>query len=633
MRKAKTPKKTSKLQETIPLMASATASPTTRRNRAGSIERTDRYKNIEDGMIPFKYSTSYSDKSSLEIRDAVMLCQKAYYNFSVFRNVIDLMTEFSVSNIYYRGGNAKSREFFDALFNKINLWDLQDKFYREYYRSGNVFIYKFESELSTSEISKITQIFSKEKAQTQVLETDKNSLEKVALKKNMIPSRYTILNPADIQLVNRISFAYGNYSKVLSDYELDTLRNPRSDEDLEVFNSLPPEVQEQIKKKINTVVLLPLDKEKIVAIFYKKQDYEPFAVPMGFPVLEDINYKHELKKMDMAVSRTMQQAILLITMGAEQDKGGINQKNLAAMQEIFKNESVGRVLIADYTTKAEFVVPKISELLDPRKYEVIDRDINMGLNNILVGGEKFANQESKVEVFLGRLRQGREAFVNGFLLPEIKKVAKSLGFKNFPIPFYEDFSLKDDTNSKRIYTRLIELGILTAEEGLIAIETGRLPDKESSLVSQKDFATLKDEGLYVPLIGGPKVAEEAAGRPAGSNKIKQQTKKISPIGASFSSVKVRDNLLQFQKVEEEVVASLKKKFKIKKLNESQVVVAGEIAKTIILNEEKNNWLGKVGEYVENPTDRNKERIEKVLEIAAKHQTDTFLASILFESEV
>ena len=632
MSKIKQPKKTSKLQETIPLMASATASPT-RRNRAGSIERTDRYKNIEDGMIPFKYSTSYSDKSSLEIRDAVMLCQKAYYNFSVFRNVIDLMTEFSVSNIYYRGGNAKSREFFDALFNKINLWDLQDKFYREYYRSGNVFIYKFESELSTSEISKITQIFSTEKAQTQVLETDKSSLEKVALKKNMIPSRYTILNPADIQLVNRISFAYGNYSKVLSDYELDTLRNPRSDEDLEVFNSLPPEVQEQIKKKINTVVLLPLDKEKIVAIFYKKQDYEPFAVPMGFPVLEDINYKYELKKMDMAVSRTMQQAILLITMGAEPDKGGINQKNLAAMQELFKNESVGRVLIADYTTKAEFVVPKISELLDPRKYEVIDRDINMGLNNILVGGEKFANQESKVEVFLGRLRQGREAFVNGFLLPEIKKVAKSLGFKNFPIPFYEDFSLKDDTNSKRIYTRLIELGVLTAEEGLIAIETGRLPDKESSLLSQKDFAALKDEGLYVPLIGGPKAAEEAAGRPAGSNKIKQQTKKISPIGASFSSIKVRENMVQFQEVENSVISSLKKKFKIKKLNETQISVAEDISKTIILNEGKNNWLDKVPDYVENPSDRNKERIDKVLEIAAKHQIDTFLASILLESEV
>ena len=101
-----------------------------------------------------------------------------------------------------------------------------------------------------------------------------------------------------------------------------------------------------------------------------------------------------------------------------------------------------------------------------------------------------------------------------------------------PIPFYEDFNLKDDSNSKRIYTRLIELGILTAEEGLTAIETGRLPDKESSLQSQKDFAALKDEGLYSPLIGGPKVEEGQAGRPVGTDNIKQQTKKISRIGAS-----------------------------------------------------------------------------------------------------
>lgn len=144
---------------------------------------------------------------------------------------------------------------------------------------------------------------------------------------------------------------------------------------------------------------------------------------------------------------------------------------------------------------------------------------------------------------------------------------------------------------------------------------------------------MKDEGLYVPLIGGPKIAEEPAGRPPGTNKIKQQTKKISPIGASFSSIKVKDSLLKFQEVENSVISSLKKKFKIKKLNETQISVAEDISKTIILNEGKNDWLDKVPDYVENPSDRNKERIDKVLEIAAKHQIDTFLASILLESEV
>ena len=130
----------------------------------------------------------------------------------------------------------------------------------------------------------------------------------------------------------------------------------------------------------------------------------------------------------------MQQTVLLVTMGAEPEKGGINQKNLEAMQTLFTNESVGRVLIADYTTKAEFVVPNVASILDPRKYEVVNRDIENGLLSIITGGtgEKFANQSIKIELFMARLRQGRETFLTQFLLPEIKRIAKSLGFKKLP---------------------------------------------------------------------------------------------------------------------------------------------------------------------------------------------------------
>jgi len=70
-----------------------------RRNRAGSIERTDRYENIDSGLTPFRSSNS---GSNFEVREAVKLCQKAYYNFAIFRNAIDLMTEFSISKIYFR---------------------------------------------------------------------------------------------------------------------------------------------------------------------------------------------------------------------------------------------------------------------------------------------------------------------------------------------------------------------------------------------------------------------------------------------------------------------------------------------------------------------------------------------------
>ena len=77
-----------------------TSVTSTRRNVAGVIERTDKYKNIADGLVPFRFATEYAGSgNSLDVRDAVILCQNAYYNFSQFRNVIDLMTEFSLGDI------------------------------------------------------------------------------------------------------------------------------------------------------------------------------------------------------------------------------------------------------------------------------------------------------------------------------------------------------------------------------------------------------------------------------------------------------------------------------------------------------------------------------------------------------
>ena len=617
--------KNTNLGEISPLMAVANykevkgSDNKVRRNRSSTIERTEKYANITNGLIPFNRSTTGSaySASNMDIRDAVILCQKAYYNFAIFRNTIDLMTEFSSSKIYFKNGSQKSRDFFEALFDKINIWSFQDKFFREYYRSGNVFLYRFDTNIKQDDLIKITQTFGVSKAASFTL-----------------PSRYIIINPADIQVAGNISFVSNRFYKILSDYELERLRTPRTDEDVEVYNALPPEVKDAISKKSNNVVM-PLDTGRLVAVFYKKQDYEPFAVPMGYPVLEDINAKAELRKMDMAISRTMQQAILLVTMGAEPDKGGVNQKNLEAMQALFQNESVGRVLIADYTTKAEFVIPQIADILDPKKYEILDKDIQIGLNNILIGSEKFANQSIKVQVFIERLKQAREAFINEFLFPEIVRISKNLGFKNYPTPYFEDIDLKDDIQYARIYNRLVELGVLTPEEGLQAIETGRLPDPESSLESQIKYKELRDQGYYTPLIGG---SQPQVGRPTGTSSP-QSTKNVSPIGtgqqskASYSSKKIAENLILASKLEEHVFDLIKEKFNIKKLSKHQKSISSDITKMIIANESSENWIEKAKQYVEDPTDKNQESLNDIYEISSTHQIDTYLASILKNSKI
>ncbi|MAH48046.1 hypothetical protein CMI37_19645 [Candidatus Pacearchaeota archaeon] len=606
-----------------PLMAKheAVANATrTRRNKAADIVRTDRFRNIENGMIPFKYTRGVANNSNIEVRDTIILCQKAYYNFSVFRNTIDLMTEFSISNLYYTGGSRKSREFFETLFRKINIDDLQSRFFREYYRSGNVFIYRFNAEMEKSDAFKINQTFGLSEANENI----------------EIPSKYIILNPSDIQLQGSIAFSSGVYYKVITDYELQILRHPQTDEQKEVFESLPEETKKLIKDTKRTgmaAVTIPLNTDRLVAVFYKKQDYEPFSVPMGYPVLEDINWKQEMKQMDMAVARTTNQAILLITMGAKPEDGGVNQKNLMAMQKLFENESVGRVLISDYTTDAKFVIPDIGNILDPKKYDVVNQDIQMGLNNILLSDEKFANTSIKVQVFMERLKQGRRVFLENFLMPEIKRVSKEMGFKNYPDAHFEEVDLRDTSVYSRIYSRLIELGVLTAEEGMQAIESGRFPTPEESLESQKKFQEHKNEGLYEPLIGGAKMPQ-MSGRPPGAKKPKEEDKK-TPVGTkaalNFSLSRIQEHLNLSDKLNLEVEASLRQIHKRKRLSKQQKEVAREITNIVIANEDPPNWLAKAGRYAAEPTDRNHERVKKVQDVAYEHQVDDFLAGILYAS--
>jgi hypothetical protein len=682
-------------------MGGTTESTRVRSNITSQIESVNRFANISNGLIPFKNSSSMSSSSSVTVRDAVVLCQKAYYNFSTFRNIIDLMTEFSTGEIHFTGGTKKTRLFFDAFFKKIALRQFQDRWFREYYRSGNVFVYRFEAKLRKEDVRRITQIFGggDENYTDLVLTNPPKSSKKLVgppnVKKLVVPARYLILNPADIQMEGSASFAKGKYSKAITDYELERLRKPYTEEDEEILRNLDADTRKKIKDGRVSSLLLPLDPDRMIVIFYKKQDYEPFAVPMGFPVLDDINLKAEMKKMDAAILRTMQQAILLVTMGAEPDKGGINQKNLVAMQRLFENESVGRVLISDYTTKAEFVVPKIADLLDPRKYEVVEKDINVGLNNILFSGETFSNQASKTDVFIARLNHGRQSFIEEFLMPEIKRIAKALGFRSYPTPNFNKILLKDAFQAGRLWNQLAQFGLLTPEEVVQAHETGRLPSPEESEESQKRYKEAKDEGLYEPVTGGPhtqlemadrqvegqievadktgenqlkladktaktqeKIADkqvsqpgggappppgtkEPVGRPPGTG-VPQSTKTVSPRGQGpqsktaarfFSLDKIKDNLILASKLYKEIEKTLRARHKIKRLNKSQKEVAESLTELIISNEKPENWIEKAELYCKKPnTSVNKNVFNEVMEIAAEHQVDNYLASILKASK-
>jgi hypothetical protein len=600
-------------------MSVSRASSSSRINRSAIAPTIDRFSSIRGGSLPYNYAMD-----GVHIREAIELCQKAYATVAVFRNAVDIMAEFANTDIFLEGGTKKSRDFFYEWFKKINLNNLKDQYFREYYRSGNIFLYRIDGKF---EIADFMQLLTN-------LETDGET-------NNSIPLKYILLNPFDVVAKRSSTFATGVYEKVLSEYELARLQNPSTDADRQILNGFPPDVQKQIKKGAYTTdgLKIELDSQKLSFSFYKKQDYEPFAIPFGYPVLEDINAKMELKKMDQAITRTIENVILLITMGAEPDKGGINERNLAAMQNLFRNESVGRVLVSDYTTKAEFVIPDLNRVLGPEKYKVLNEDIKQGLQNIVMGEEKFSSTQVKAQIFIDRLKESRLAFVNDFLQGEIKRVAKNLGFRSYPQAVFKDIDMRDEVQLMRVSTRLMELGILTPQQGVEMFHTGRFPDPEDIAPAQEEFVSQRAKGYYNPIVGGVPVISASESDSPEINKTAKSpgrpegTTGIPLTNAAYSRKSIESTIGSLEGLRASAKEAMKQKMGIKRFNKNHERMIDQMCEAVACSTDLKNWNEKIVSCVNNAEEiANLNVLDEILNIATEHELDTYSASVLYHSK-
>ena len=608
-----------------------------RRNLAYVGPKIYKYGNIREGMLPFETSIN-----GYNIRDAIELCQKAYANIAIFRNAVDIMSEFANAEIYLEGGSQKSKDFFSKWMKYTRMWNVKDQYFREYYRSGNVFFYKINAKFDIDDFQKILETYASYDGASYNTDIKLYNYPTPYDIKNLIPVQYTLLNPYYLTTNHTSSWHQIVYQKILSEYELERLRSPKNDHDKVVFDSLDNDTKEKIRlgQWARDGLKIQLNPTDIIYSFYKKQDYEPFAIPFGFAVLDDINFKMEMKKIDQAICRTIENVILLITMGSEPAKGGINHKNIKAMQSLLSNQSVGRVLVADYTTKAEFIIPDMNKVLGYEKYKVVNEDIKEGLQNILIGSEKFANTTVKAQVFFERLKEARKAFLNDFLQPEMELIFRNLGFKGkCPIAKFEEVSIKDETQFNRVVTRMMELGILPPEEGLRVIETGIYPTKEELGTAQAKFVEERKKGYYNPIVGGVPViappAPEVSGVKPPIKKTTTPTEKGRPVGSN-ASVYAKDAIAKVMDKTKDLYSivelGLKKKYSKKSLNAEQNKLAQGISEAIILGSQCESWTSLATEVLNDPNKLDKLNIlSEIQTTAGEHDLDTYAAALLYHS--
>lgn len=579
---------------------------------ANTIVDSNAYRNIRSGIVPFTERGGYFYMGS--VIDIVML---SYYNISAIRNTINLYCDYSISPLRLKCPNKTVKNFFYKWFEAIQLPNFMSQFFLEYYRSSNVFIYKFNGEIPADKFKTLETAF--------------------AAKSPELPIRYIILNPAQVSLQMGPTYSY-NFSKMLSTYEIQRLRDPQTPEDKQVLKSFPKYIQEQIKNYgAYPFIWAPLDTKRLYYVFNRKQDYEQLAVPMVWPVLNDIEWMLELKRMDMSLARTVEQALLLVTAGAPADEKNppMGKETLQRLQNIFQNNAIGRVLVSDWTTKAEWKIPDLKELLGPAKYEVVNQYIRDGLQFTVFGNEKFANASVKAKMFVRSLNEGRRAFLDNFLRPEIKKICEAMGFRHIPLVEFEEINIEDQTIMSRIYAQMAQLGLLTPDELNDALKTGNLPTRDESEERQAEYKKARDRGYYMPLVGGPKESE--GGRPGGT-KAPQTTKKVGPIGTSKASIglsqaKIVETLPLMDQVQANVEKAYKKAFKLKKLDGVQADLAMAVARSIVVNEPQEKWEEVVASYVKEPKDIPNHIADEIDGIRLEYDVDQWTAILLHKARI
>ena len=599
---------------------------------------TERFANIASGLLPYEYSDD-----QVGISDAIILCQKAYFNISIFKSTIDLLSEFANSDIYLdpKSGNASSRKFVEAWLKKIKIQDLKEQFFREFYRSGNVFLYKLESSLAAKTIRGY-------------------GLSQASIN-SKIPVRYIILNPSDIVVNGQLTFGSFKYAKILTPFELTRIKKAKTAEEKELYEALPEATKQQLNKKTewvsNEKIFIELTPDSVFPVFYKKQDYEPLSVPPGFSVLDDLNRKLELKNVDQAICRSIENVMLLITMGTEPEKGGIDHSSINAMKGLLENKSVGRVLVSDWTTKAEWLIPDLKKVLGKEKYEVLNKDIEQGLGNILLGESKYSDLASKLKLFFARLEEARRRFLSEFLQKEIDKVCKSLGYSKPPVAKFVKKDIIADESLQRLTTRMIELGILTPEQGLEVIDKGEFPKSLDLKENQKSYKKDREDGYYLPLVSTNLLMDNDAEKPSQQNpnnnpdnqstpnqQVSTKTASTSapgggrPIGTSKSSTEIYavDNLVSLVKkigdLESYAQKVYKEKLGVKSLKNNQKQNITEVCKKVVVNGDIPDWERMVDEIASNASSLLRMDVHpEILNIAAKHGLDDYSASLLYHS--
>lgn len=396
------------------------------------------------------------------IKDIIRKADDIYQKVGLVKNVIDLMSDFSAQGIRIVHPNKRIERFYRNWFKKVRGKDRSERFLNNLYRTANVVINRQTAKIGTKTTNNMYKATAADFNEQQIQEDEIN------LAKKEIPWRYTFIDPCYVEVAAGPLASFVNkkqYSLIVPPHLRKIINSPKTPQDLEIVNKLPPQIIEAAKTKKP----YPLDPDKTLVFNYKKDDWQIWAYPIIYAIMDDITVLEKLKLADMAALDGAISNIRIFKLGNLEHKIAPTKAAAAKLANILQNNVGGGTMDIVWGPDLELIESKtnVHQFLGEAKYTPHLNNVYAGLGipptlTGTYGAAGTTNNFISLKTLTQRLQYGRDVLVT-FWDQEIELVQKAMGFR-YPAKIeFDRMDLSNEEAEKALLIQLVDRNIISDE--------------------------------------------------------------------------------------------------------------------------------------------------------------------------
>jgi hypothetical protein len=415
-----------------------------------------------------------------KVKNIMYRADDIYQRVGLVKNVVDLMGDFATQGIRIVHRNKRVERFYKRWFEKCNGKDRSERFINNLYKTGNVVVDRQTGKLTTKATEKMFKALAK-------ADFDIGPEEKV--EKRVIPWKYTFLNPlyVDVAAGPLSSFVQDKRYELILPANLRKLINaPKNDAEKQVVAQLPDQIVDAAKSKMK----YPLDANRTSVYHYKKDDWQTWAYPMIYAIMDDITVIEKLKLADMSALDGAISNIRIFKLGNLEHKIAPTKAAAAKLSSILQNNVRGGTMDLIWGPDIKLIESKtnVHQFLGEAQYTPHLNSIYAGLGipptlTGTYGAAGTTNNFISLKTLTQRLEYGRMVLTN-FWLKEIELVQKAMGFRYAAKVEFDRMDLSNEESEKALLIQLADRNLISDE--LIQTRFGFDSDIENVRINREE---------------------------------------------------------------------------------------------------------------------------------------------------